>query len=117
MISITSTSNYVTALNTGYSPYINVNHNNPGQGQLRYVNNRLEVFDGSTWSQIQNSVTMGLNARAEQAIAWAIERQEQEQKWAELARKHPAVADALAGRQQAENTLAVVAILCGELET
>jgi hypothetical protein len=98
-------------------PQISANPNNAVQGQMRFVNNRVEVFDGSVWLAMTDSITVGMTARAESALAWAIERQAQEKRWAELAQQHPAVADALAARQRAEAALSVVARLCGELET
>jgi len=98
-------------------PQISANPNNAFQGQMRFVNNRVEVFDGSVWLAMTNTITVGMTATAESALAWAKERMEQEQRWAKLAEQHPAVADALAARQQAESALSVVAKLCGELET
>jgi hypothetical protein len=63
------------------------------------------------------NVTVGLDAQGESAITWALERMAQEKQWAELAQSHPAVADAMAARDQAEAALSMVARLCGELET
>ncbi len=84
---------------------------------LRYQNGRLEVFDGSGWIMMNMNVTVGLDAEGEEAITWARERMAQERCWVQLAEQHPAVADALAARQQAEAALSIVAKLCGELET
>jgi hypothetical protein len=117
MIGITSTSPYVVAHNTGTSPWVSPGSNNPAQGQMRFINNRMEVFDGSSWMAIVDNFTVGMTPVAEAALAWAIERQAQEKRWAELAKTHPAVADAMAARDQAESALSVVAKLCGELET
>jgi hypothetical protein len=97
--------------------YVNSNPNNPVQGMLRYQNGRLEVFDGSGWIMMNMNVTVGLDAQGESAITWALERMAQERKWAELSQSHPAVADAMAARDQAEAALSMVAKLCGELET
>jgi hypothetical protein len=101
----------------GPTAYVNSNPNNPVQGMLRYQNGRLEVFDGSGWIMMNMNVTVGLDAQGESAIAWAIERQAQEKRWADMAQSHPAVADAMAARDQAEAALSMVAKLCGELET
>jgi hypothetical protein len=105
------------AYNTGTSPWVGSNPNNVFQGQMRFVNNRIEVFDGSGWLPMADNITVGMTATAESALSWAIERQAQEKRWAELAQSHPAVADALAARDRAEAALSVVAKLCGELET
>ena len=117
MIGITSSSPHVVAYNTGTSPWVSINPNNPSQGQMRFVNNRMEVFDGANWLAMADNITVGMSATAESALSWAVERQAQEIRWAELAQQYPAVADALAARDQAEAALSVVARLCGELET
>ena len=116
MINVACTSRYMNAYG-GPTAYVNSNPNNPVQGMLRYQNGRLEVFDGSGWIMMNMNVTVGLDAQGESAITWALERMAQERKWAELARTHPAVADAMAARDQAEQALSVVSRLCGELET
>jgi hypothetical protein len=117
MIGAVSTSPHLIAHNTGSAPWVSTNPNNAFQGQMRFVNSRIEVFDGAVWLAMHNNITVGMTAVAESALAWAIERQAQEKRWAELAKSHPAVADALAARQQAESALSVVARLCGELES
>jgi hypothetical protein len=117
MIGITNTSPHLVAYNTGTAPWVSSNSNNAFQGQMRFVNNRIEVFDGGTWIGAMPAITVGMTPAAESALAWAIERQAQEKRWAELAQSHPAVADALAARNRAEAALSVVAKLCGELET
>ena len=116
MIGAVSTSPHLLAHNTGSAPWVSTNPNNAFQGQMRFVNNRIEVFDGGAWLGTMPTITVGMTATAESALSWAIERQTQEKRWAELAKQHPAVADALAARQQAEAALSVVARLCGELE-
>ena len=116
MITVASTSAYMNAHSATTAPYVVSNSNNPMQGMVRYHNNSMEVFDGSGWINMNMNVTVGLDAEGEEAITWARERMAQERRWAELAQQHPAVADALAAREQAEQALAVVARLCGELE-
>lgn len=117
MIGITSASPHVVAYNTGAAPWVNGGTNNPAQGQVRYVNNRMEVWDGGAWVGMVDNITVGMTPVADAALTWAIERQAQEKRWTELAKTHPAVADALAARDRAESALSVVARLCGELET
>jgi hypothetical protein len=115
MINVSCTSAYMNAYGAP-TAYVNSNPNNPVQGMLRYQNSSLQVFDGSGWTSMNMNISVGLDREGEEAIAWARERMAQERKWAEMAEKHPAVADALAAREQAEQALAVVARLCGELE-
>jgi hypothetical protein len=116
MINVSCTSAYMNAYGAP-TAYVSSNPNNPVQGMLRYQNGHLEVFDGSGWIMMNMNVTVGLDAQGESAITWALERMAQERKWAELARTHPAVADAIRARDQAEQALSVVSRLCGELET
>lgn len=117
MINVACTSAYMNAYGAPTGPYIGSNPNNPVQGMLRYQHGNLEVFDGSGWVKMIMDIAVGLDAEGEEAIAWARERMAQERKWAELARTHPAVADAIRARDQAEQALSVVSRLCGELET
>jgi len=117
VIGITSSSPHVLAYNTGASPWVSAGSNNPAQGQMRFVNNRMEVWDGGAWVGIVDNFTVGMTPVADAALTWAIERQAQEKRWAELAQCHPAVADAIAARDRAEAALSMVAKLCGELET
>jgi hypothetical protein len=117
MIGAISSSPHLVAHNTGSTPWVAANPSHPSQGQMRFINNRIEVFDGGAWLAMSDNITVGMTAAAESALTWAIERQAQEKRWAELAQQHPAVADALAARQRSEAALSVVARLCGELET
>lgn len=116
MINVSCTSAYMNAFGAP-TTYVSSNPNNPVQGMLRYQNGSMEVFDGSGWISMNMNVTVGLDAEGESAITWALERMAQERKWAKLALTHPAVADAIRARDQAEQALAVVSRLCGELET
>jgi hypothetical protein len=96
--------------------YVSSNPTNPAQGMLRYQNGGLQVFDSSGWINVEMNIGVGLDAEGESAIAWALERMAQERKWAELAKTHPAVKDAIRARDKAEQALSVVSRLCGELE-
>jgi hypothetical protein len=115
MINVNCTSPYMNAYG-GVSTYVGSNPNNPMQGMLRYQNGALQVFDGTAWTHMNLNITVGLSSMGESAITWAQERMAQEQRWTELAKTHPSVADALAAREQAEQALSVIARLCGELE-
>jgi hypothetical protein len=124
MIGAISTSPHLVAYNTRNSTWVSAGSNNPAagsnnpsQGQMRFVNNRMEVFDGASWVGMVDNITVGMTPVAESALTWAVERQAQEKRWSELAKTHPAVADAMAARDRAEAALSIVAKLCGELET
>jgi hypothetical protein len=116
MINVACTSRYMNAYG-GPTAYVGSNPDNPAQGMLRYQNNKLQVFDGHGWTNMDMNIGVGLDAEGEEAITWARERMAQERRWAELAKTHPAVKDAIRARDQAEQALSVVSRLCGELET
>lgn len=67
-----------------------------GAGMIRWNSNmqQLEVNDGLSWIGMHSSYpTVALSYQADQAVTWAIQKMEQEQRIAELAKKHPAVQD------------------------
>ena len=108
---------YLTVEASGQSynaPYINMG--NTSAGMVRYNNNQFEVYDGNMWHNIggngQAMVTMTSNAVS--AIMWAENKMYDELRLKRLAEKHPAVADAVAQLQQAEDRLQVVATLVEE---
>jgi hypothetical protein len=116
MINVHSLSAHVTAYRSGTSPWVSAGSDHPARGQTRYVNDRLEVWDGGSWIHIVNNITVAMNPMAESALTWAMERQAQEQQWAKLAQSHAAVADALEDKRRADQALAVVTALCNEFQ-
>lgn len=100
-----------TSYNTPYIP-----STMPSAGMVRYNNNQFEVYDGTTWHDIggngQAMVSMSHNAVT--AIMWAEKKMHEELRLKELAEKHPALADAVAQVQQAEDRLQVVTALLEE---
>ena len=106
-----STHLYVSAGGTSL-PYI-ASSNNPIQGMVRCINQRLEVYDGSAWIQLYSTTaTIGMNNTAEQAITWAMNKMLQEQgdqdrrKEAErLAQTNVTIADALAKVKEVESRI------------
>lgn len=65
-------------------------------GQLRYnpSTSNYEVYDGNTWQTIYNSVPVGLNQEAEDAIRWALDRMREEQDLKQRMEQHPGLKDA-----------------------
>lgn len=93
------------------APYIDTTR--PSSGMVRYVSKNLEVYDGSSWLPLQSSYpTIELDGVTQEAIQWTRRKMEQEKRMEELAKKHPAVADALAARERAEDALKIVVALC-----
>lgn len=78
-------------------PYINNYTNQAMVGQLRLnpSTQNIEVYDGNAWLSINASyASIGLSMTAEEAIDWAIKKQQEEKELDELCKKHPALADA-----------------------
>jgi formate-dependent nitrite reductase cytochrome c552 subunit len=114
MITLTSSSAHITT-QTSPLPYVTTDSTNPTKGTLRTTNGQLQVFD-NTWTTTNVGATVGMNRDAERAIEWAIRQMHRESKLKEMAERYPAVADALAHRDRAEEALNIVLRLCGELE-
>lgn len=76
----------------GASPYINPSQ--PMTGLVRYVSNRLEVYDGSSWLQIGGgSASVSLTGEAVEILDWAKKKIAEEKQLEALAAKHPGVRD------------------------
>lgn len=97
--------------NNSYStPYIDPNR--PSAGMVRYLNNNLEIYDGSTWMMLQSSYPqVELTGEVQHILNWAQEKMAEEARVKELAAKHPTVADALKAVKQAEEQVRIVAAL------
>lgn len=96
----------------GYStPYIDSTR--PSAGMVRYLNNNLEIYDGNGWLTIQPSFPqVELSGHVQAIIQWAEKKMMEEARIAELAAKHPTVADALEAVKKAEEQVRVAAALC-----
>jgi len=97
------------------TPYIDMSR--PSAGMVRWNNNQFEVYDGGTsWMPIggNGSAMIGMSGNAVGAIMWAEKKMHEELRLKELAEKHPAVADAVAHLQEAEDRLRVVTALVEE---
>ena len=97
--------------------YLNSYNGSPGVGNMRYnpSTQNIEVYDGNSWMIISSSyATVELAFDAQQAIDWAKEERARQLEYQELAKKHPAVADAMESLKDAELKLRELAILCTE---
>jgi len=91
-----------------------------GVGNMRYntSNQRMEVFDGSNWVQLNmGSVSVGLNGEAESLLDWARDKRNEELMWQSLAKENKAVKIALDNLEQARQQLDITAKLAREYET
>ena len=93
------------------SPYIDSTRSSAGM--VRYIGNNLEVYDGSSWLPLQSSYPqIELDGVTQEAIQWTRRQMEEEKRMLELARNHPAVADALAAKERAEEAVRIAVALC-----
>lgn len=70
---------------------------NPASGQIRYNNNNMiEVWDGSTWRQLNQSYTnISLDVGMVEAIEWAQRKMQEEKELEKLAKEYPILEDAM----------------------
>ena len=100
----------------GGNAYVSKNYNS-GQymtGDMRYDldSQCIKVFDGATWqSLISSSVQVSLNHEAESLLEWARAKRHEEIQLQELAKRHPAVADAMNAVAVAQEKVRMVAAL------
>ena len=99
------------------SMYLNAYSGAPGIGNMRFSpgTQNIEVYDGNSWiSMPSNYATVELTVDAQLAIDWATKERARQLVYEELAKKHPAVADAMESLKDAELKLRELAILCTE---
>ena len=97
--------------NSFSTPYIDATR--PSAGMVRYLNNNLEIYDGSIWVTIQASYPqVELDGVTQEAVQWVRRKMEEEKQLLELAKTHPTVADALLARDRAEDAVKIAAALC-----
>ena len=101
-----------TSGDSSRQPYIS-----PGSqsaGILRYNTNsrNIEVYDGVTWLPLSSGhAHISLDGPTQEAVQWVRRQMEKEKRLEELAKRHPAVADALAAVAQAQEQLDIVTTL------
>ena len=96
--------------NSYSTPYIDATR--PSAGMVRYLNNNLEIYDGTGWITIQASYPqVELSGEVQSILAWARGKMAEEARVKELAAKHPSVADALEAVERAEEQVRIVAAL------
>ena len=111
---IHSSGRYIQVIGGSASTYVNANPGAQGVGNLRFNTSgqRLEVYDGMSWVDLNMPhASVGLNPAAEEAIEWAQRQMTEERRLAQLAKDHPAVADALAAVETAREQVRIVAAL------
>jgi hypothetical protein len=94
--------------------YINASSGYMNVGDVRYNTNmqRLEVYDGNMWVEINTShASVGLTPDAEIALDWAIRKRNEEMMLEIKAKDNPAIADLLEQRKTIDEKIKVIEIL------
>ena len=94
--------------------YINPSSGYMNVGDVRYDTQmqRLEVYDGQMWREINSShASVGLTPEAEMALDWAINKKREDAMLEEKAKSSPALADLLKEKQKIEDQIKVIEIL------
>ena len=105
-----SHSSFVTANSTVSGPYINAG--TPSAGMLRYHNQQVQVYDGTSWLLMGSAASVGLSGEAEEIMTWAREKMRAEREARAMAEQYPAVADALNAVWESEQQLKTIVALC-----
>jgi hypothetical protein len=111
---IGQTGKYIAVTGSAGSNYVN-NSNYMSVGQLQYNTNnqRLEMYNGTSWQPLNlGQYYVGLNPHAELILDWADKKMHEEREARAMAEQYPAVADALGAVREAEQQLKMVVALC-----
>lgn len=99
--------------NFNYIPQIN-NDPNKITGQVRFIDNRFEIYDGNTWHKVSGPTSIGAGPELKDVVLWAKAKMQKEKEIEELAKIHPAVADIKSQIDVLTNQLEMTAMLCKE---
>jgi hypothetical protein len=92
------------------TPYIDMTRTSAGT--VRYNNNNFEVYDGNSWIIMSSGmVQVSLDGVTLESLQWVRRKMTEEKRLEELAKNHPAVADAMTAVAQAQEQVAIVAAL------
>jgi hypothetical protein len=98
------------AANNHSAPYVDMSRHSAGM--VRYNGSNFEVYNGSDWVQFSSSIPqIELDGVTLEAVQWVRRKMQEEKRLEELAKKHPAVADALAAVTHAQEQLDIVTTL------
>ena len=96
--------------NSYSTPYVDMSR--PSAGMIRCNGSSIEVYDGSVWVMVNTNIPqIELDGVTQEAVQWVRRKMTEEKRLIELAKKHPAVADALAAVSYAQEQLDIVTAL------
>ena len=91
--SINSTGPYLH-VNGGNPPPTYFNHSAPSAGMVRFFNNTMEVYDGTSWVPIGSlHSTIEMTPEAVEILNWGRAKMAEENRIKELADQHPGIKD------------------------
>jgi hypothetical protein len=101
----------VIVTNSSFSaPYIDMTRTSAGM--VRYNNNTVEVYDGNIWIiMASGSIQVSLDGVTLESLQWVRRKMTEEKRLEELAKNHPAVADAMTAVARAQEQVAIVTAL------
>lgn len=91
-----------------YQPYVNISA--PSAGLVRYNNNNIEVYDGSSWLPLTTTTTIDFDYATREVLDWAKEQMRKE-KAIEKLKDNPAIADLLKQKADIDDKIKMVEIL------
>ena len=101
-----------TSGSTSMQPYISPGSQSAGMLRYNSSSSNIEVYDGVAWLTLSGGhVQVSLDDVTQEAVQWARRQMEKEKRLEELAKRHPAVADAVAAVAQAQEQLDIVTTL------
>jgi len=85
-----------------------------GFGMLRYnqQSQNIEVYDGSAWVSVSQTVDVSLDDEAIELLRWAREQKQRQESLERLAKENVTIQDALNSLRDAEERLSIVRALC-----
>lgn len=89
---ITGSGPHLQVQTYGSTPYIN--SGNASAGMMRYHNNEVQVYDGSSWLTVSGHTEISLSSDANAAIEWCKRKIIEEERLKELMERHPGLRDA-----------------------
>jgi len=87
-----------------------INMSSPSAGMVRYNDYNIEVYDGRTWIQMSNTVTMSLDYNTLELLDWARKKRDEEIQIEKL-KDNPAIADLLKQKADIDEKIKIVEIL------
>lgn len=106
-------------VNGGYpaTTYMNTSSGYMNVGDVRYNTQmqRLEVYDGQMWLEINTShASIGLTPDAEMALDWALKKRNEDLALEHLAKTNPTIGDLVNQKKELDDKIKMVQILMKE---